>query len=126
MGKRECQTWDKGDFTFPLTTLRDNLVVLLQDAEGNEILDAGVETKSIVEKGLWDAFFPLKGGGLVHMKLQFVLNEEERIRIRSMRESALKKKLGEFIYSNPGSVQTTPGAGTNLASSLCLPNEISE
>lgn len=41
------------------------------------------------------------------------------------RESALKKKLGEFIYSNPSSVQTTPGAGTNLASSLCLPNEIS-
>ncbi|XP_020424773.1 uncharacterized protein LOC18769844 isoform X2 [Prunus persica] len=126
MGKRECQTWDKGDFTFPLTTLRDNLVVLLQDAEGNEILDAGVETKSIVEKGLWDAFFSLKGGGLVHMKLQFVLNEEERIRIRLMRESALKRKLGEFIYSNPSSVQITPGAGTNLASSLCLPNEISD
>lgn len=29
----------------PLTTLRDNLVVLLQDAEGNEILDAGLFVK---------------------------------------------------------------------------------
>lgn len=45
---------------------------------------AGVETKSIVEKGLWDDLFPLEGGGQVHMKLQFVLNEDERTRIRLM------------------------------------------
>ncbi|TQD84459.1 hypothetical protein C1H46_029990 [Malus baccata] len=40
MGKRECQAWDKGDFTFALTTLRGNLVLLLQDSEGNEISHA--------------------------------------------------------------------------------------
>lgn len=45
---------------------------------------AGVESKSIVEKGLWDDFFPLDGGGQVHMKLQFILNEDERNRIRLM------------------------------------------
>lgn len=45
---------------------------------------AAVETKLIVEKGLWDDLFPLEGGGQVHMKLQFVLSEDERNRIRLM------------------------------------------
>ncbi|KAM2002224.1 hypothetical protein ACFX15_025960 [Malus domestica] len=125
MGKRECQAWDKGDFTFALTTLRDNLVLLLQDSEGNEISHAGVEVKSTVEKGLWDDLFPLKGGGFMRMKLQFVLNEEERNKIRMMRESALKKKQGELINSSPNSVQSTPSAGVNIASSLYLREEIS-
>lgn len=39
---------------------------------------------SIVEKGIWDDLFPLEGGGHVHMKLQFILNEDERNRIRGM------------------------------------------
>ncbi|KAM1173828.1 hypothetical protein FF1_026464 [Malus domestica] len=125
MGKRECQAWDKGDFTFALTTLRDNLVLLLQDSEGIEISHAGVEVKSTVEKGLWDDLFPLKGGGFMRMKLQFVLNEEERNKIRMMRESALKKKQGELINSSPNSVQSTPSAGVNIASSLYLREEIS-
>ncbi|KAB2619714.1 hypothetical protein D8674_015583 [Pyrus ussuriensis x Pyrus communis] len=126
MGKRECQAWDKGDFTFALTTLRDNLVLLLQDSEGNEISHAGVEVKSIVEKGLWDDLFPLKGGGFVRMKLQFVLNEEERNKIQMMRESAVKKKQGELINSSPNSVQSTPSAGVNVTSSLYLREEISD
>ncbi|KAM0974843.1 uncharacterized protein LOC126605084 isoform X1 [Malus sylvestris] len=126
MGKRECQAWDKGDFTFVLTSLRDNLVVLLQDSEGNEISHAGVEVKSIVEKGIWDDLFPLSGGGFVRMKLQFVLNEEERNRIRMMRESALKKKQGELINSSPNSVQSTLSAGVNVASSFYLREEISD
>ncbi|KAL6331052.1 hypothetical protein AAG906_009480 [Vitis piasezkii] len=92
MGKREYQTWDKGDFSFPLTTLRQNLTVTLQDAEGNEISHAEIDTMLVVQKGLLDDTFPLKGGGHVHMKLQFILSEEERNRIRIMRESALKKK----------------------------------
>ncbi|XP_048442981.1 uncharacterized protein LOC103943989 isoform X2 [Pyrus x bretschneideri] len=124
MGQRECQAWDKGDFTFVLTSLRDNLVVLLQDSEGNEISHAGVEVKSIVEKGLWEDLFPLNEGGFVRMKLQFVLNEEERNRIRMMRESALKKKQGELINSSTNSVQSTLSAGVNVvASSLNLREE---
>lgn len=43
-----------------------------------------METKLIVEKGLWDDLFPLEEGGQVHMKLQFVLSEDERNRIRLM------------------------------------------
>lgn len=38
----------------------------------------------MVEKGVWDNIFSLKGGWHVHMKLQFVLSEEERQRIRVM------------------------------------------
>lgn len=45
---------------------------------------AGLETRLVVEKGVWDDIFPLEGGGHVHMKLQFFLNEEERQRIRIM------------------------------------------
>lgn len=41
-------------------------------------------TMSVVEKGIWDDLFPLKGGGHVHMRVQFSLNEEERLRIRHM------------------------------------------
>lgn len=45
---------------------------------------AGIETKSIVEKALWDDLFPLQGGGQVHMKLQFVLSKEEQNRVRML------------------------------------------
>ncbi|XWS17399.1 hypothetical protein CRYUN_Cryun33cG0064000 [Craigia yunnanensis] len=107
MGKREYQTWDKGEFSFPLTTLRDNLIITLQDAEGNEISHTGVETRLMVEKGVWDDIFSLEGGGDVHMKLQFVLSEEERQRIRIMRESALKKKHDELCNSGHGSPKSS-------------------
>lgn len=45
---------------------------------------AVVETRLVMEKGTWDDIFPFEGGGHVHMKLQFVLSEEERHRIRIM------------------------------------------
>lgn len=92
MGKRVFRTRDLGDFSFPLTTLRDNLVVALVDTEENEIAHTGIQTRAIIEKGCWDEIISLEGGGHVHMKLQFVLSEEDRSRIRVMRESAVKKK----------------------------------
>ncbi|KAI3447124.1 hypothetical protein Pfo_003789 [Paulownia fortunei] len=93
MGKRHYQTWDKGDFSFPITKLREDLIVALLDAGGNEIAHADIRTMQIIEKGSWDEVFSINGGGHVHMKLQFILSEEERNRIRVMRESAMKKKL---------------------------------
>ncbi|PON50454.1 WD repeat containing protein [Parasponia andersonii] len=102
----------------PLTTLRDNLIVVIQDAEGNEISHAGVETKLIVEKGLWDDIFPLEGGGQVHLKLQFVLNEDERNRIRMMRESAMKKKHGELLNCRTSTVEFATNDSSKVASSL--------
>ncbi|XP_050270236.1 uncharacterized protein LOC126714234 isoform X5 [Quercus robur] len=102
MGKIEYQIWDKGDFSFPLTSLRDNLIVTLQDADGIRISHAGVEIKSIVEKGLWDDLFPLEGGGHVHMKLQFVLSEEERSRIRMMNDADRYEEISSTISAPQG------------------------
>ncbi|KAK4602651.1 hypothetical protein RGQ29_011605 [Quercus rubra] len=102
MGKIEYQIWDKGDFSFPLTSLRDNLIVTLQDADGIKISHAGVEIKSIVEKGFWDDLFPLEGGGHVHMKLQFVLSEEERSQIRMMNDADLYEEISSTISAPQG------------------------
>lgn len=117
LGKREYQTSDTGDFLFPLTTLRDNLVVRLQDAEGNETALTGIQTMSIVEKGSWDEIFPLDGGGYVHLKLQFVLNQEERNRIRLKREAAVKKKQ----ESMPHISHENPEIATSFGSSVTQP-----
>lgn len=46
--------------------------------------ETGVHSMEIVEKGIWDDFFPLEEGGHVHMTLQFSLSEEERNRIRGV------------------------------------------
>ncbi|KAL0315761.1 UNVERIFIED_CONTAM: hypothetical protein Sradi_5454300 [Sesamum radiatum] len=68
----------------PITKLRENLVVALLDAGGNEIAHADIRTMQIIEKGSWDEVFSINGGGHVHMKLQFILSDEERKRIRSV------------------------------------------
>ncbi|PPD99972.1 hypothetical protein GOBAR_DD03020 [Gossypium barbadense] len=104
----------------PLTTLRDNLIITIQDAEGNEISHTGLETRLVVEKGVWDDIFHLEGGGHVHMKLQFFLNEEERQRIRIMRESALKKKHEELCNSGHGSPKNA-SVSFSEASQLSVP-----
>ncbi|KAG2718190.1 hypothetical protein I3760_03G208200 [Carya illinoinensis] len=125
MGKIEYQTSDKEEFSFPLTTLRDNLIVTLLDADGKEISRAGVETKSIVERGFWDDLFPLEGGGHLRMKLQFVLSEEERNRIRMMRESALKMKHDELLKHSIHSPKSDTSTDSNVALSLDLSIEAS-
>ncbi|XP_071908868.1 uncharacterized protein [Coffea arabica] len=117
LGKREYLTSDTGDFLFPLTTLHDNLVVRLLDAEGNEIALTGIQTMSIVEKVSWDEKFPLDGGGHVHLKLQFVLNQEERNRIRLKREAAVKKKQESFSYIS----NENPEIATSFGGSVTLP-----
>ncbi|XP_042972548.1 uncharacterized protein LOC122304372 isoform X13 [Carya illinoinensis] len=108
MGKIEYQTSDKEEFSFfsdfhsPLTTLRDNLIVTLLDADGKEISRAGVETNSIVERGFWDDLFPLEGGGHLRMKLQFVLSEEERNRIRMMNDADQYEELLSAMPASQG------------------------
>ncbi|KAF2285147.1 hypothetical protein GH714_038824 [Hevea brasiliensis] len=126
MGKREHQTWDKGEFSFPLTTLRDNLIVTLQDAQGKEISHTVVETRLLIEKGIWDDIFHFEGGGHVHMKLQFVLSEEDRHRIRVMRELALRKKRNELLNTEVRSPTHATTVGSNIASSLQPNHEVSD
>ncbi|KAE8658177.1 Transducin family protein / WD-40 repeat family protein isoform 1 [Hibiscus syriacus] len=132
-GKIEYRTWHKGEFSFPLTTLRDNFIITIQDAEGKEISHTGVETRLVVEKGVWDDIFSFEGGGHVHMRLQFVLSEEERQRIRIMRESALKKKHEELRNSGHGSPNSASvsyskvsGSQESLLRSELLTNEASQ
>lgn len=120
MGKRHYETSDKGEFSFPLTTLRDDVILIVQDAGGNEISRAGVQAKSIVEKGYWDDLFPLEGGGRVHLQFQFALSEDDRSRIRLMRETALRRKHVEHQDRNHKSF------GSNLASSFYLNPELSD
>ncbi|KAI4344505.1 hypothetical protein L6164_011723 [Bauhinia variegata] len=118
MGKTVYQVSEKGDFSFPLTSLRNDLIVLLQDVDGNEIWR--IEAKSIVEKGGWEDFFPL-GSGHLHLKLQFILNDQEREKIRIMRQSALKKKQDELLDSSPRSATTS---ARSAALPLCANDEI--
>ncbi|XP_050216470.1 uncharacterized protein LOC126667527 isoform X2 [Mercurialis annua] len=116
MGKKEYQTKDKGDFSFPLNNVRDKLIVTLEDAEGKEVSHTVIETRLVMEKGNWNDIFHLEGGGRVRMNLQFVLTEEDRHRIRVLRESALRKKHGELLKSE----------GVNVATSFQPNHEISD
>ncbi|KAG7021327.1 hypothetical protein SDJN02_18016, partial [Cucurbita argyrosperma subsp. argyrosperma] len=79
----------------------------------------GVQAKSIVEKGYWDDLFPLEGGGRVHLKFQFALSEDDRSRIRTMRETAMRRKQVERQDRNLNS------SGSSLASSVYLNPELS-
>lgn len=42
------------------------------------------KTLSVVERGMLDDTFPLEGGGTVRVRLQFLLSEEERLRIHEL------------------------------------------
>ncbi|XP_026662641.2 uncharacterized protein LOC103712837 isoform X2 [Phoenix dactylifera] len=97
MGKREYQSVGRGHFLFPVTSLRENLILMLHDMAGNLLSRTEFKIRLVVEKGIWDDVFPLEGGGSVRMKLQFVLSEEERQRIHEMRYSALKRKHMELL-----------------------------
>ncbi|XP_076889213.1 uncharacterized protein LOC143539909 isoform X2 [Bidens hawaiensis] len=99
LGKIEYQVVENKTFSFPLTNLRDNLVITIHDSEGNQVSRSVVRTMSILVKGVWDDIFSIEGGGLIHMKLEFILNNEDRNRIRSVRESAIKKKQAEVLGS---------------------------
>ncbi|KAM0018202.1 hypothetical protein Hdeb2414_s0027g00696491 [Helianthus debilis subsp. tardiflorus] len=105
LGKVEYEAVENGTFSFPLTNLRDKLTITIQDAEGNQVSNSGVPTMSILEKGVWDDMFPIEGGGLIHMKLEFVLSDQERNRVHSMRESAIKKKQAEILGSRIGNAE---------------------
>ncbi|XP_057985700.1 uncharacterized protein LOC110647031 isoform X5 [Hevea brasiliensis] len=80
----------------------------------------------VIEKGVWDDIFPFEGGGHVHMKLQFVLNEEDRQRIRIMRESALRKKHDELLNSELRSPTHATTVGSNVAPSLMFNHDVSD
>ncbi|XP_023633571.1 uncharacterized protein LOC17876096 isoform X2 [Capsella rubella] len=97
MGKLEYRTSDSGDYIFPVTRLRENLIVTLLDVNGNRILDREIETRMIIESGFLEEKLSFKGYGNVQLKMQFVLTDEDRTRIRFLRQSALRKKHEELV-----------------------------
>ncbi|CAA7062485.1 unnamed protein product [Microthlaspi erraticum] len=97
MGKLEYRTSDSGDYIFPVTRLRENLIVTLLDVNGNGILHKEIETRMIIESGFLEEKISFNGYGNVQLKMQFVLSEEDRNRIRFLRQSALRKKHDELV-----------------------------
>ncbi|CAL9243877.1 unnamed protein product [Arabidopsis halleri] len=97
MGKLEYRTSDSGDYIFPVTRLRENLIVTLLDVNGNQILHKEIETRMIIESGFLEEKLSFSGYGYVQLKMQFVLSEEDRNRIRFLRQSALRKKHEELV-----------------------------
>ncbi|RWW73720.1 hypothetical protein BHE74_00018381 [Ensete ventricosum] len=74
-GKREYQTVGKMEITFSIFVNANN--------KGSCRL-AEFKTLSVVEKGMLDDTCPLEGGGTVRVRLQFLLSEEERLRIHEL------------------------------------------
>uniref|UniRef100_A0A1J3HHM6 Uncharacterized protein n=2 Tax=Noccaea caerulescens TaxID=107243 RepID=A0A1J3HHM6_NOCCA len=97
MGKLEYRTSDSGDYIFPVTRFRENLIVTLLDVNGNGILHKEIETRMIIESGFLEEKLSFNGYGNVQLKMQFVLSEEDRNRIRFLRQSALRKKHEELV-----------------------------
>ncbi|XP_020529536.1 uncharacterized protein LOC105420000 isoform X2 [Amborella trichopoda] len=98
IGKQQCETmlhtfmevWKLGEAwvsVFPVLNLRDSLVIKFIDRE-KEITQT--------ERGNWEDLFELMGGGRIHLKLQFILSDEEIQRVKAMREAALRKREDEI------------------------------
>ncbi|THU72097.1 hypothetical protein C4D60_Mb04t08510 [Musa balbisiana] len=87
-GKREYQTVGKMEITFS--------ILVNANHEGSCRL-VEFKTLSVVERGMLDDTFPLEGGGTVRVRLQFLLSEEERLRIHELRNSTLRRKHGEML-----------------------------
>ncbi|KAL0333782.1 UNVERIFIED_CONTAM: hypothetical protein Sangu_1534400 [Sesamum angustifolium] len=125
-GEKTLSDLGQGEFSFPITKLRENLVVALLDAGGNEIAHADIRTMQIIEKGSWDEVFSINGGGHVHMKLQFILSDEERKRIRSVRESAVKKKLESNPNINLRLAESTSSTSGSAETSTKIEQKVSD
>lgn len=98
MGKREYSgNIGQDDFSFPVTSLRESIVMTLYNANRELISKAELKTKAIVESGTTDVVFTLDSGGKVVLQLQFLLSDEDRKRIQEMRNSAMKRKQQELL-----------------------------
>ncbi|XP_020888876.1 uncharacterized protein LOC9300560 isoform X2 [Arabidopsis lyrata subsp. lyrata] len=114
MGKLEYRTSDSGDYIFPVTRLRENLIVTLLDVNGNQILQKEIETRMIIENGFLEEKLSFNGYGNVQLKMEFVLSEEDRNRIRFLRQSALRKKHEELV--NGSSFTKSKSIASDLSS----------
>eukprot|EP00850_Spirogloea_muscicola_P023973 SM000414S15657 [mRNA] locus=s414:17200:28773:- [translate_table: standard] len=87
------QPWNF-DYDFPVPNLQEPLVVTLIDSGNNgaKVSTASITTPTIMQKGIVDDFFELDGGGRLHLKLSFILSQDEREKIQLMRQRSQKEK----------------------------------
>ncbi|KAF3324541.1 hypothetical protein FCM35_KLT10698 [Carex littledalei] len=114
VGKTEYQSVGREDFSFPVTSIRENLVIMLCDSEGNLVTKQEVKTISVAEKGDAEINFALKYRGNIKLRLTFVLNEKEKEKIRELRSSVFKRKHEELIKGTNDIC--SPGTSLQLAS----------
>ncbi|BFI40612.1 hypothetical protein MPTK2_7g11290 [Marchantia polymorpha subsp. ruderalis] len=86
--------WDS-DFAFPVLNLKDKLAVAICDPEGETLTKCEIEVPSILQQGYREEFVTLSEGGRLHLKLSFVLTDEERKKVNQMRAAAQRKKEKE-------------------------------
>ncbi|XP_048549444.1 uncharacterized protein LOC125529076 isoform X2 [Triticum urartu] len=98
LGKKDYSGYIGQDgFSFPVTSLRDSMVLSLYDADKELVSKTELKTRSIVEQGSTDVVFSLDSGGQIVLQLQFLLSDEDRKRIQEMRNSAMKRKQQELF-----------------------------
>ncbi|KAM0908738.1 hypothetical protein ACQ4PT_015227 [Festuca glaucescens] len=98
VGKREYSgNIGQNVFSFPVTSLRDSLVMTLYDADKDLVSKTEVNTRAIVELGTMDVVFSLDSGGTIILQLRFLLSDEDRKRIQEMRNSVVKRKQQELL-----------------------------
>ncbi|GLJ05152.1 hypothetical protein SUGI_0012210 [Cryptomeria japonica] len=88
--ENKAALWNSG-FEFPVLNLQDNLIIQLLDSKDNTISQIEIGILTILEKGCMDELFPLKGGGHINLRINFVLTLEEHMRIEALRQAARKK-----------------------------------
>ncbi|XP_006654168.1 uncharacterized protein LOC102706101 [Oryza brachyantha] len=112
LGKREYSgSIGQGEFSFPVTSLRESMVMLLYNTDKSLISQAELKTKAVVESGTMDVVFSLDNGGSIILRLQFLLSDEDRKRVQEMRNSAVKRKQQELLSDGYGLSQDIPSEG---------------
>lgn len=118
LGKREYNgSIGQGEFSFPVTSLRESMVMLLYNADRSLISQAELKMKAVVESGTMDVDFSLDNGGSIILRLQFLLSDEDRRRVQEMRNSAVKRKQQELL--SDGYV-LSQGDFENFQTACCL------
>ncbi|TVT99038.1 hypothetical protein EJB05_55668 [Eragrostis curvula] len=95
VGKREYNgNIEQDDLSFPVTSLRESMVIILYNADKELISKTELKTKTIVESGSTDVVLTLDSGEII-LQLKFLLSDDDRKRIQEMRNSAMKRKQQE-------------------------------
>ncbi|CAM0953353.1 unnamed protein product [Alopecurus aequalis] len=103
VGKKEYSgNIGQDGFSFPVTSLRDSMVMTLYDADKELVSKTDVNAKAVVELGTMEVIFTLDSGGTIILQLQFLLSDEDRKRVQEMRNSAMKRKQQELLGNGHG------------------------